>query len=194
MVILDYLQLVSPPPSKRSDSRATEVSEMSRGIKIMAKDLGVPVIALSQLSRQSENRTGKRPQLSDLRESGAIEQDADIVILLDRSTTPRRPSEKTAPTRASPSSSSPRTVPAPWAPSRWCFSKTKPSLWSWTAPMPTWRLQPSFSDALRCALRAGRPSTILRNDAAPSRRAVLKSLRGKKTNGLDDSCGYPVGR
>ncbi len=90
VVILDYLQLVSPPPSKRSDSRATEVSEMSRGIKIMAKDLGIPVIALSQLSRKNEDRTGhrgKRPQLSDLRESGSIEQDADIVILLDRSMT-----------------------------------------------------------------------------------------------------------
>lgn len=90
LIILDYLQLVSPPPSRRSDSRATEVSEMSRGIKIMAKDLGVPVIALSQLSRKNEDRTGshaKRPQLSDLRESGSIEQDADIVILLDRSMT-----------------------------------------------------------------------------------------------------------
>lgn len=88
LVILDYLQLVSPPSGgRRSDSRATEVSEMSRGIKIMAKDLGVPVVALSQLSRQVESRTGKTPQLSDLRESGAIEQDADIVILLDRSMT-----------------------------------------------------------------------------------------------------------
>lgn len=88
LVILDYLQLVSPPSGRmRSDNRATEVSEMSRGIKIMAKDLGVPVVALSQLSRQVESRTGKRPQLSDLRESGSIEQDADIVILLDRSAT-----------------------------------------------------------------------------------------------------------
>ena len=86
LLIIDYLQLVSPPANgRRSDSRATEVSEMSRGIKIMAKDLGVPVIALSQLSRQVESRTGKRPQLSDLRESGSIEQDADIVIMLDRS-------------------------------------------------------------------------------------------------------------
>lgn len=88
LIVIDYLQLLSPPSGvKRADSRATEVAEMSRGIKIMAKDLGVPVIALSQLNRTLENRTGKRPQLSDLRESGAIEQDADIVILLDRSTT-----------------------------------------------------------------------------------------------------------
>ena len=86
LVVIDYLQLLSPPEGgRRSDSRATEVSEMSRGIKIMAKDLGVPVIALSQLNRSLEARTGKRPQLSDLRESGSIEQDADIVALLDRS-------------------------------------------------------------------------------------------------------------
>ena len=86
LIIIDYLQLISPPAGqRRSDSRATEVSEMSRGIKIMAKDLGVPVVALSQLNRTVENRTGKRPQLSDLRESGSIEQDADIVALLDRS-------------------------------------------------------------------------------------------------------------
>lgn len=89
IVIVDYLQLLSPPSGKfRADSRATEVSEMSRGIKIMAKDLGVPVIALSQLNRSLEARTGKRPQLSDLRESGSIEQDADVVVLLDRSMTP----------------------------------------------------------------------------------------------------------
>ena len=87
-VIIDYLQLVSPPSGRyRADSRATEVSEMSRGIKILAKDLSVPVVALSQLSRTVEGRTGKRPQLSDLRESGAIEQDADIVLMLDRSMT-----------------------------------------------------------------------------------------------------------
>ncbi len=86
LVIVDYLQLVEAS-GRRFESRVSEVSEMSRGLKIMAKDLSVPVVALSQLSRQSEARAGKRPQLSDLRESGSIEQDADIVILLDRSTT-----------------------------------------------------------------------------------------------------------
>ena len=85
IIILDYLQLVSPPPGRRSESRTVEVSEMSRGMKIMAKELKIPLIALSQLSRQVESRTGKRPQLSDLRESGSIEQDADIVMFLDRS-------------------------------------------------------------------------------------------------------------
>ena len=72
IIILDYLQLVSPPPGRRSESRTVEVSEMSRGLKIMAKELKIPLIALSQLSRQVESRTGKRPQLSDLRESGSI--------------------------------------------------------------------------------------------------------------------------
>lgn len=89
IVIIDYLQLLSSPAgASRNDNRATIVGEMSRGIKIMAKDLDVPVVALSQLNREVEGRTGKRPQLSDLRESGSIEQDADIVILLDRSATP----------------------------------------------------------------------------------------------------------
>ena len=88
LVIIDYLQLLSAPAgTNRNDNRATIVGDMSRGIKIMAKDLGVPVVALSQLNRVVEGRTGKRPQLSDLRESGSIEQDADIVILLDRSMT-----------------------------------------------------------------------------------------------------------
>ena len=85
VIILDYLQLVSPPPGRRAENRAVEVSEMSRALKIMAKDLEIPLIALSQLSRAVESRTGKRPQLSDLRESGSIEQDADIVMFLDRS-------------------------------------------------------------------------------------------------------------
>lgn len=97
LIIIDYLQLLSPAPGAANDSRATMVSEMSRGVKIMAKDLGVPVVALSQLSRKSEERVGKRPQLSDLRESGAIEQDADIVVLLDRSLTDEEAARKDRP-------------------------------------------------------------------------------------------------
>ena len=85
IIILDYPQRVSPPAGRRAESRTVEVSEMSRALKIMAKELSVPVISLSQLSRAVESRTGKRPQLSDLRESGSIEQDADIVMFLDRS-------------------------------------------------------------------------------------------------------------
>jgi replicative DNA helicase len=82
-VMVDYIQLMSPDKSKNSDNRQTEVSEISRNLKIMAKELNVPVLALSQLSRNAESRGG-RPQLSDLRESGAIEQDADIVMFIHR--------------------------------------------------------------------------------------------------------------
>lgn len=97
IVIIDYLQLIAPTNARSSDTKATEVAEISRGVKIMAKDLGVPVVTLSQLSRQSENRPGKRPQLSDLRDSGSIEQDADIVILLDRSVTQEEAARKDRP-------------------------------------------------------------------------------------------------
>ncbi len=80
LIIVDYLQLMKG--SKRTESRQQEISEISRDLKILSKELNVPVIALSQLSRETEKRNDKRPQLSDLRESGAIEQDADIVMFL----------------------------------------------------------------------------------------------------------------
>ncbi len=82
MIIIDYLQLMTS--GKKVESRQQEVSEFSRALKLMAKELGVPVIALSQLNRGSEQRQDKRPMVSDLRESGSIEQDADMVILLHR--------------------------------------------------------------------------------------------------------------
>ena len=82
LIIVDYLQLMSSPG--RVESRQQEVSEMSRSLKLLAKELDVPVVALSQLNRGPEQRTDKRPQVSDLRESGSIEQDADMVILLYR--------------------------------------------------------------------------------------------------------------
>lgn len=83
LVIIDYLQLVQAS-NKRNASREQEISEISRSLKILAKELDVPVIALSQLSRAAEQRQDHRPMLSDLRESGAIEQDADIVMFLYR--------------------------------------------------------------------------------------------------------------
>lgn len=82
MVVIDYLQLLSS--GKKSESRQQEVSEFSRALKLLAKELEVPVVALSQLNRASEQRADKMPAISDLRESGSLEQDADMVILLHR--------------------------------------------------------------------------------------------------------------
>ena len=98
MLVIDYLQLMTG--RGRFENRTLELAAISRGLKGLAKELGVPVVALSQLSRAPEARSDHRPLLSDLRESGALEQDADVVLMLFRADMYPMPSRKT---RARPS-------------------------------------------------------------------------------------------
>jgi replicative DNA helicase len=84
LIIIDYLQLMRSANNRGSENRVQEISEITRGLKAIAKELNVPVVALSQLSRAVEQRDDKRPMLSDLRESGSIEQDADVVMFVYR--------------------------------------------------------------------------------------------------------------
>ena len=83
-IVVDYLQLLRPSKTSRNESRVLEISEITQGLKALAKELNIPILALSQLSRQVEQREDKKPQLSDLRESGSIEQDSDVVMFIYR--------------------------------------------------------------------------------------------------------------
>ena len=94
LIVVDYLQLMDAENRNVSENRATEVSQISRGLKALARELQVPVLALSQLSRKIEDRRSQRPQLSDLRESGAIEQDADVIMFLSRAHHPEGPGDQ----------------------------------------------------------------------------------------------------
>jgi len=96
LIVIDYIQLISGSGKGSSDNRQQEVSEISRALKALARELEVPVIALSQLSRMVEQRAGNKPQLSDLRESGSLEQDADIVLFLYRESYYKREEEEKA--------------------------------------------------------------------------------------------------
>ena len=84
LIVIDYLQLMRPAAGTKPENRVLEISQITQGLKAIAKELAVPVLALSQLSRAVESREDKRPQLSDLRESGTIEQDADAVMFIYR--------------------------------------------------------------------------------------------------------------
>ena len=156
LVVIDYLQLMSS--GKKVESRQQEVAEFSRALKLLAKELEVPVIAISQLNRGPEQRTDKRPQMSDLRESGSIEQDADMVILLHREDATRRSRRA----RARPTSSWPSTATARPRTSCWPSRATTRGSSTWPATAASDRHHPVVTAGPRPESTQGRLRVVVR--------------------------------
>ena len=164
LIVVDYLQLMTRRRAA-SESRQVEVSELSRGLKILARELDAPVIALSQLNRQLEYRQDKRPMLADLRESGSIEQDADVVIFIYRDEVYNPESDQ----RGMAEIIVPSTGTAPPAPPGSRSSSSTPS-------SPTWR---ATSGGLGRRIRgsAGRTAPGVAGRRRSSRRSSLPARR-----------------
>src|SRR5690606_38165555 len=141
LILIDYLQLMSCPGR---ENRQQEVSEMSRGVKALARELNVPVICLSQLNRAAESREDRRPRMSDLRESGSIEQDADMVLMLHREDYYEQHKEDYVPTNiAELIIAKQRNGPTGTARMTWVGSSTKFKNYSPAMAPPDYRSAPS---------------------------------------------------
>ena len=168
MLVIDYIQLLQGSSASASESRVQEVTEITTGLKALAKELNVPIVALSQLSRQVESRDDKRPQLSDLRESGSIEQDADVVLFVFREE--YYPEQQGAAAGHAKSTSSGRP--------RWRRSHGKAEvIIGKQRHGPTGTVQLQFEAAVT-RFRRSRPPTICRSGSSSSRALVARGIHG----------------